>query len=87
MPEQHAQGKSKGAKDKQESVGRGCQDVRKTPWKGTGDADAAKRKRRGREDNDKRSAGRVEKRPHLAFVLNDEDLEADKTKHARKRAR
>ena len=86
MPEQHAQGKSKGAKDKQESVGRGCQDVRKTPWKGTGDADAAKRKRRGREDNDKRSAGRVEKRPHLAFVLNDEDLEADKTKHARKRA-
>jgi len=88
VPEQHAQGQSKGAKDKQESVGRGCKDVRKTSRKGTGDPDAAKRKRRGREDNDKRSAGRVQKRHDRdnIFPLNDEDLEADRTKHARKRA-
>ena len=87
VPEQHAQGKGKGAKDKQESVGRGCQDVRKTSWKGTGDADAAKRKRRGREDNDKRADGRVQKRHHLeSFTLSDEDLEADRPKHVRKRA-
>ena len=87
VPEQHAQGKGKGAKHKQESVGRGCQDVRKTSWKGTGDADAAKRQRRRREDNDKRADGRVQKRHHLeSFTLSDEDLEADRPKHVRKRA-
>ena len=87
VPEQHAQGKGKGAKDKQESVGRGCKDVRKTSWKGPGDADAAKRKRRGREGNDKRSEGRAQKGHYREFFpLTGEDLEADRTKHARKRA-
>ena len=92
VPEQHAQGKGKGAKDKQESVGRGCKDVRKTSWKGSGGADAAKQKRRGREDNDKLAAGRVQKRHYrghyhdIIIPFNGEDLEADRTKHARRRA-
>ena len=92
VPEQHAQGKGKGAKDKQESVGRGCKDVRKTSWKGSGGADADKQKRRGREDNDKLAAGRVQKRHYrghyhdIIIPLNGEDLEADRTKHARRRA-